>query len=195
MQTKDHKALSEYIIKQTGGFKKKIYERAFIFGSVEPDFNVFSYLKGSIKNRMFMGHNYHNSIKYLKKASEKLAEKKQEKWNVMDYYRLGKIIHYVADDFTHPHNEEFSGTLYEHTVYEDELHKIMSEYLEQKEMLAIEIEHKKKLSDAIENLHSKYSDICASHVSDVKWIVEITWMSVCYYLKPVNFKRMQTIKN
>ena len=189
MQTKDHKLLSEYIIGQTGGFAKKIYEKAFIIGSVEPDLNVFSYLKGSIKHRMFMGHNYHNSIRYVKNASDRLKRKEHSKWNVMDYFRLGKLIHYIADDFTLAHNEGFSGNLYEHNQYEDQLHSLFAEYLKCKEMFVIRYEPKVKLGELLERLHDKYITSHGGHLCDAKWIVEMTWISVCYYLKPRKLKK------
>ena len=184
MQTKDHKILSEYIVTQSGGFSKKIYEKAFIAGSVEPDFNVFSYLKGSIKHRMFMGHNFHNSINYVKKTSEKLMQKDFINWKISDYFCLGKLIHYIADDFTLAHNENFTGNLHEHGLYEDKLHGLFTEYLRQKESLSIRKLPKIKLGEFLEKLHQKYISSHKNHLSDAKWIVEMTWISVCYYLKP-----------
>ena len=188
MQTKDHRILSEYIVAQAGGFSERIYEKAFVAGSVEPDFNVFSYLKGSIKHRMFMGHNYHNSIKYVRKTSEKLMQKNMRKWNVYDYFCLGKLVHYVADDFTLAHNENFTGNLHEHSLYEDKLHDLFTEYLKQKENLMVRKMPEIKLGEFLEKFHQKYISGHKNHLSDVKWIVEMTWISVCYYLKPHSCK-------
>ncbi|HWS42189.1 MAG TPA: zinc dependent phospholipase C family protein [Pseudoflavonifractor sp.] len=53
-------------------------------------------------------------------CAEKTA--KQKKWSPQDYFRLGKLMHYIADAFTCPHNESFTGTLWSHRIYEAHLH-------------------------------------------------------------------------
>ena len=41
----------------------------------------------------------------------------------MRNYLLGKLIHYIADAFTFPHNNVFKGNLVQHCKYENKLHQ------------------------------------------------------------------------
>ena len=40
-----------------------------------------------------------------------------------DCFRLGVLLHYTADAFTWPHNEQFAGNLKQHVRYERLLHR------------------------------------------------------------------------
>lgn len=41
----------------------------------------------------------------------------------MKNYLLGKLIHYIADAFTFPHNNVFKRNLVQHCKYENKLHQ------------------------------------------------------------------------
>ena len=181
MTTKDHKILGKYLIRQSGGFEKAIYEKAFVLGSVEPDYNIFTYLKGSIKHRLFMGHNFNSSLNYLKKAASRLKRKDKANWNVFDYYKLGKIVHYIADDFTHPHNENFVGDLFEHCVYEFELHRYLVDYIKQNEIPNYKRLSSDSLTKILEKSHDEYLLSFPSPVEDCKWITEMTWQALNWF--------------
>ena len=93
MKTADHLLLGQYLVERCGTPHLRCHRRAFLLGCVEPDYNVFSYLRGMRYYEKFRGHN---------------AE---------------TMIHYAADAFTAPHNNFWTGTLSEHCAYEAALHQ------------------------------------------------------------------------
>ncbi|WP_147324403.1 MULTISPECIES: hypothetical protein [unclassified Clostridium] len=69
---------------------KKSLKHALILGSVEPDYNPFTYLHGSLKTEKFRGHNFDNARKCIvclihKIETEDMSELKR-------CYLLSKLI-------------------------------------------------------------------------------------------------------
>lgn len=78
METKDHKAVGIFLIDQIAEKMEKPLQWAFLWGCVEPDFNVFTYLKGSMHGKKFRGHNYENAYERVKHYVKKLEKEKKE---------------------------------------------------------------------------------------------------------------------
>lgn len=185
MEIKSHMLLAKYLLNQIP--ESAIYRKIFIWGCIEPDLNMFSYLKGSLKYQKFKGHNYNSSSNYSIHVLEKLQGKSQ--WSLLDYYRLGKLMHYLSDAFTYPHNDHFTGNLWEHRVYEARLHSYFATYLNQcsKENAKNYPEDVKKY---IKKFHRQYMRTSGDMNNDAKFITQVTsqvmWalvyslMSVCY---------------
>jgi len=121
MQTRDHKILAVRLLSAVRRDVPHICRIAFIFGSIEPDRNPFTYLHGMPVNEKLRGHNYENILPVMKKLFETLTS--SGKYGIREYYLLGKLAHYTADSFTFPHNRVFGGGLLEHCRYESRLHK------------------------------------------------------------------------
>ncbi|MDD3513028.1 MAG: zinc dependent phospholipase C family protein [Synergistaceae bacterium] len=130
MKTKSHVLLAGYLLRQIPTVDSVIHQKVFALGCIEPDFNMFSYLKGSAKCQKLRGHNYNSSTNYIIRVLNRLQGKNS--WNLWDCYRLGKLMHYLADAFTYPHNDGFTGTLWEHRIYEARLHAYFAAYLKQR---------------------------------------------------------------
>ena len=96
-----------------------VRKAAFLYGSVEPDIILVSYLSGSMHGKSFHGHDYRNMSKRIQSVLARMQEGKGH--GLVHSYRLGKLIHYIADSFTFPHNEMFHGSLRSHMLYEGEL--------------------------------------------------------------------------
>lgn len=128
------------------------YIRAFLFGCIQPDRNPTTYLKGSLRCRWLRGHNYRNARRFMCRVSRRLDRKQQ--WKLLDYYALGKLIHYTADAFTYPHNDFFPGELRCHREYEVQLQNFFLEYL-QKEP-SIEILHASSVMEFVSARHRRY---------------------------------------
>lgn len=82
MKTKDHRILSYYLMAQFDYPVKKSLKHALILGSVEPDYNPFTYLHGSLKTEKFRGHNFDNARKCIvslihKIETEEMSELKR----------------------------------------------------------------------------------------------------------------------
>lgn len=123
MRTVDHKVLAEYILSKTDNELLLHYRNAFIIGSLEPDYNLFSYLRGSIKNKNLYGHNISNSNDYINRTIENLMENGVASW--YDAFQLGALIHYISDAFTHPHTTQFNESITQHVIYEEKLHRYL----------------------------------------------------------------------
>lgn len=84
MRTVDHKALSEYVLKKMGTGMPVHMRLAFVFGSVEPDLNVCTYLRGSVKHEPLRGHNYGSMQEYMYKLADRL-----DRGGIGGWQRLG----------------------------------------------------------------------------------------------------------
>lgn len=121
MKTADHLLLGQYLVERCGTPHLRCHRRAFLLGCVEPDYNVFSYLRGMRYYEKFRGHNAENSSAFLSHCfTDFEGHTLHSAW---DYFRLGTMIHYAADAFTAPHNNFWTGTLSEHCAYEAALHQ------------------------------------------------------------------------
>ena len=123
MKTKDHLLLGKYLWRRYAGQSTPVRRAAFFAGCVEPDMNVLTYLRGSIRCEKFHGHHFGNTCRHISRCLRKLREKTH--WNTWDYFVFGTVVHYVADAFTYPHNPSFSGSLAAHRNYERRLHRII----------------------------------------------------------------------
>ena len=129
MRTADHRRLGQYLLREIEEYKNLplLHKISFIWGNIEPDINYVTYLKGFSENKKFQGHNSQNGMKHIKKLTEKNEGKPL---NVITCYLAGKITHYIADAFTFPHNDGFTGNIKNHMSYERRLHCKFSQYLD-----------------------------------------------------------------
>lgn len=127
MTTKSHYALALYLLRNTIDLNSAFAKAAFILGCVEPDLNVTTYLKGSLSCQPLRGHNYPNAAHYMETLFRKMQH--CDKRSILYWYRLGKLLHYLTDAFTHPHNQNFTGTLHDHVRYEQEAERVFESVL------------------------------------------------------------------
>ena len=155
MQKRSHLLLAQSLIAREHGFPARRYELAFLLGSVEPDCNPFTYLKGSMRHKLFGGHTYANAKPFINRRIRWLQSRTH--WDERHYYALGQLTHYVADAFTWPHNPHFPGVGWEHHVYETALRLALNERLStpQPPLLALP-DVSATLPQDIENLHQRY---------------------------------------
>lgn len=121
MKLESHRRLGRYL---AGSYLSRLprrQRRAFLLGCVQPDKNPATYLKGSLREQWLRGHNYDNAKRYMRRLSARLE--RRQKLRLMDFYMLGKLVHYTADAFTAPHNAAFSEDLHHHRAYEAALQR------------------------------------------------------------------------
>lgn len=153
MQKRSHFLLARALMSRDDGFPARRYQWAFLFGSVQPDCNPLSYLKGSLRGVPFGGHTYRNARRYILRRVRRLQAR--QRWNVWNYYLLGKLTHYVADAFTWPHNPHFPGAAREHHAYETRLRQALRAHIAH----AAPCESaapSAPLPDALDALHARY---------------------------------------
>lgn len=127
MRAESHLLLGRYLAKQYMDSAPRSYVRAFLLGCIEPDRNPATYLKGSFRRQWLRGHNWGNAQCYIQRVSRRLERRR--KLHLLDFYALGKLIHYTTDAFTHAHNERFSTDLKYHRQYEHSLQEYFVPYL------------------------------------------------------------------
>lgn len=165
LKTKSHYLLGKYVVNGLGRLEG-LRRWAFIFGCVEPDYNYATYLRGSFRKRLFAGHSFENAENYMRKVISRLQGRTMLKWH--DYYRMGRLTHYVVDAFTYAHNVNFPGTLPEHRSYELALKKSFGDFLSHRRPNPVHT--RKPLFEALSDEHAKYQRLPASPMKDMKYI-------------------------
>lgn len=116
MNYNSHRMVASFLSCTFLRHSRTVHKKLFYIGCIIPDKNPATYLKGSFRHKLFHGHHWHNASDYIEKLSNTLE--KRDHFRTLDYYTLGKLIHYIADAFTYPHNSHFLGNLAEHKNYE-----------------------------------------------------------------------------
>ena len=103
---------------------------AFLLGCVEPDVNVFSHLALAKHKKLphLHGHNHPHLDKRINRMAKKLAAHRKP-LTPLYAFRLGVLLHYLADAFTFAHNLEFSGDFEAHNAYEQAFHRYFEKRL------------------------------------------------------------------
>jgi hypothetical protein len=137
----------------------------FKLGSVEPDFNPVTYLRGFKTIEHFRGHNYRNVCGTIEHLTFNLLYTGDS--DVKTFYYLGKLCHYTTDAFTYPHNITFTGTIREHMRYEKRLKWYFIRFLHQNPTPPEIRPYSGTLFDMIEHIHQQYLCTKPSKENDV----------------------------
>lgn len=172
MQFKSHISLAVYLVNTLNNRNLKLFQKAFMFGCVSPDINVLSYLKGSFKNKPLKGHHYKSSYTLVNRKLSMLQKKKR--LSLIDYYEIGKVVHYIADNFTYPHNDNYSKSISEHCKYEKELHSHLESYLSNKKE---EVKKDKTILSVKEYLDENHNKYCGEEPSFQRDSIYVTEVS------------------
>lgn len=167
MRGKSHLQLGEYLVEHYMPQAPKLCVRAFLLGCIQPDRNPTTYLKGSFRYQWLRGHNYHNAKKFMIRLSSRLEQR--EKRTVLDYYSLGKLIHYTADAFTFAHNAHFPEDLTQHCIYEAKLQNHFLKYLQTDPKM--DQKHGPTIMEIIRIYHREYSEQEPSIHTDTVYIL------------------------
>ncbi len=130
MKKQDHKALAHYLLESVGSgllCERRLHRRLFLIGCVGPDYIPLTYLRGFRQSRAMLGHNTRYSMAHIQKSIKRLQRRGVR--SLRDCFRLGTLMHYLADSFTFPHTEGFSGDMKEHRRYERDLHACFAGHL------------------------------------------------------------------
>ena len=99
----------------------------FLLGSMIPDFIPFTYLSGYRETHRWLGHSLpHSTPKIERNLKKRLSVGLR---SAKDAFRLGVLLHYLADSFTYVHSAGFAGGRREHDRYERELRKVFPQFL------------------------------------------------------------------
>lgn len=177
MRKKSHILLARYIADQMeSAHELQNHRKAFCLGSILPD------IKPSF---LTMKHEFGETFYDVERKIHDLTVNcTLHGRNPRTYWRdLGEVIHYMADYFTFPHNETFSGTLLEHGQYEKELkhrlkHCIMTGKAEIHLQDKIEFESVSELAEFIKSNHKVYLSKERNVAEDISFILNICYQAV-----------------
>lgn len=159
METKDHLYLAK-LITGAANFGGRLKKAAFEYGCISPDVNPLTYVKG---------HTYAGTASYVRNTLSRLHGKLK---SPVDYFDLGRAVHFIGDYFTFPHTPRFKGTLSEHVSYENSLHRhIITESNEINTESRLDLSSAKKCIDLLESVHDKYYSTKNSIANDWNYII------------------------
>lgn len=173
MRTIDHKLLGTYLIQkmELQGTLSGISKIAFLWGNIEPDINCLTHLKGFLHNRQFHGHNFQNGRSRIKSLLRKIQRGHVA---VIRYYRMGKVMHYMADTFTFPHNEFFPGDITQHVNYEHMLHHQFLSVIHSKADAEDSVTKKRNQWIVFNREHRQYVSDRKNALDDIRYILAST---------------------
>ncbi len=171
MLKESHKLLGEYLIHNCAELPKKRHQKLFLWGCVEPDYNYLTYLKGSLKNQPFRGHHYPNGQSRILCLVRRL--KRSHRRNILNFYRLGKLMHYISDAFTHTHNPAFGGRVKGHHTYEINLHSRFKNGFSGTVFPLLNPDSVSAEAIFFE-LHRQYTETAAGFFTDLDYILKVT---------------------
>ncbi len=140
---------------------------AYLYGSIQPDIFVKTYLRGVAPGDESRGHNYRTAMMRI----ERLLRSYEGGRGIVSAYRLGKISHYAADIFTHPHNPDlFRGSLREHMKYERRLNRYLKAHLSSGEV-RLNVRFTSDVLSELKARHREYEKLSPSPENDTSYIL------------------------
>ncbi len=130
MRTKDHLALGHFLLRETESALLNRYSRAFLIGCVEPDYDPANYVCGLVNHKRISRHNAEQSFACVEKLIGGFEQGGLR--GALGCFKLGVMLHYVADAFTYPHNKFWEDGLAAHVIYERKLHAMFAGELEKR---------------------------------------------------------------
>lgn len=170
METVDHLTLSKWLTRTAGKPLTKRMQRGFLIGSVAPDYNPFTYVKGVVGKQGLHGHNAEITDRLVEKRLSRARQRGVK--GFWDGYRLGVAFHYLADAFTYPHHGYFDGSIAEHIRYESRLHLLLSAFLSR---FSPENTVSLRLPECTEEAQELYSRLPPSPENDCRFITRICY--------------------
>lgn len=172
MKSCSHYSLGHYLTDTYLQEYPKFFRQAFSLGCIQPDKNPTTYLKGSFRWQWFRGHNWDNAKNYIRRTGNHLQARKKLK--LLDFYRLGKLIHYTADAFTYAHNKNYTDSLSAHRSYESDLHNQLEMFLADHACdFQIGFEPNDSISDFISKNHKRYMRHLPCLENDMEYCVRM----------------------
>lgn len=173
VRKKSHFILANCLADHIESEQMRYHRTAFCFGNLLPD------LKPSF---VTVRHEYHVNFETVCTSIRQLVEEcgRFEFDSAHYWMRAGEVAHYVADYFTFPHNEHYTGTLVEHSYYEGDLKNRLKVYIldgsaEAHFTKQVEFNCFEQVIEFIKKAHCIYEMKERSVEEDIKFII-----TVCY---------------
>lgn len=171
MRKKSHISLANYLIKSMKFEALRSHKKAFYLGSILPD---------CVPSFITRKHNIEETFEILKEEILKITDNYDMDKGITGYYsrHLGVITHYIADYFTFPHNDIFTGNLKEHCTYERDLKLAFKSYVLSDEAVlkrekSVLFKSVDEILNFIKEMHEEYLKAIKVIKVDCKYIVEL----------------------
>lgn len=190
MLSKDHRLLGEFLASKMIKNTSTLATHLFVTGCVFPDHNPLTYLYGLYLGHPLKAHFLFLSYPKIMHLCNKLESR--ETLYIWDYYTLGALLHYVADAFTYPHNEHYTGTMLEHAQYEHiDLHQIFEPYLTADFSIGMYDQNDMKpIGSTFVELHDSYMENAPTTLNDAEYICKACTMVCARVLEKENVPYM-----
>lgn len=179
MRKKSHISLARYLVNSKGMEELQAHKKAFYIGSIWPDCTI---------SFIYRRHSKEETFSIMKKELEKLVKSYRKKGINAKFCRhLGIVTHYIADYFTYPHNDFYTGNIKDHCLYEKELKFYLREYVKTDEakrerLENLSVESLEEICELIEKKHKEYANDLKMVEQDCTYIVSINHMVVDMFL-------------
>ncbi len=176
MISKDHRLLGEFLAQQMLKNISPLATHLFVTGCVFPDHNPLTYLRGLYMGYPLKTHFLFLSYPEIQRLCNKLENRR--KLYLWDYYTLGALLHYVADAFTFPHNEHYTGNMLEHAQYEHgQLHRTFEQYLTREFHIEMcTTGNVRSIGSYFSELHESYMETEPTALCDARYICQACTM-------------------
>ena len=194
MTSKDHRLLGEFLAQQMIKNTSPLATHLFVTGCVFPDHNPLTYLRGFYMGYPLKAHFYFLSHSEIQRLCNKLENR--TKLYLWDYYTLGALLHYVADAFTFPHNDHYTGNMLEHAQYEHvQLHPIFEQYLTETFCMERYIDDDRQTIESIFlKSHNSYMETEPTAVCDAEYICRVCTMICARVLEKESVPCTESVK-
>lgn len=157
MRKKSHISLAKGVIHGLDINSRINHRLSFYVGSIWPDCTP-----SFLTRRHCIEETFDIFLKRMSKFIIKFNPKRD--MGIISTWRMGVVLHYIADYFTFPHNSNYTGSLKEHCAYEEELKHRMYQYIDA--VKASEAEYNipvmtntKQIAEYIREKHDQYMSI------------------------------------
>lgn len=176
MRKKSHISLASFLMSSMQSEELVNHKKAFYIGSILPD---------CVPSFITRKHCIEDTFEILKDEIIKITDDYDMDKGITGYYcrHLGVVTHYVADYFTFPHNEIFTGTLREHCNYEKNLKLAFKAYVQSDDAKRNSMQHGAfqtvdEICDFIMQMHEEYLKAIKVIKIDCMYIVELCYKVV-----------------
>lgn len=162
---------------------------AFLLGNLAPDVNPFSYIDYANK-KYLSGHTYHCRKKFMQNLWLNSCNN-----TITGWYHAGELLHYLADSFTRPHNEEFHYSLKAHVKYESKLHQSFQMQLKSK-MIEHTMNNSRMMyefSQWLDKKHEEYLEKAKDIQDDCQYIIHASTEVCRGLLERLRHKKVQIV--
>ncbi len=185
METQDHLMLAKWLLARVTYRLPVGFAAGFCLGSVMPDWNPFTYMRGIRAGQGMHGHNAEVTGKRICHLISESAE--DASFDFIHGLRLGTTMHYLADAFTYPHHEYYHGTLAGHVAYEAALHLTFVRYTEKHSAPTVLQTESTDFSACLDGMLKQYRKCRKTRHNDCRFITQMCCLAfdtvMCEYEK------------